>query len=285
MPSISVRGLHKSFPRRDGSPLQVLHDFSFEVDDAEFVCLLGPSGCGKSTTLDILSGLTTRDHGEVLVDGESGKHDAVFGYVFQSPRLLNWRTVRANLEFALSARQLPKKQWNGRIDQYLSLVGLADFADVFPLALSGGMQQRTAIARALVIEPDVLLMDEPFSSLDELTARRLRRELTDIWQASRRTIVFVTHNALEAAFLADRVYVTSPRPASLIGSLEVEVPRPRRPDDPRLIDVQHDIIRLLERGGVQVDDARVLDDREVPDEGEAPGEMVQAGTTQQRGER
>lgn len=245
MARVEISGLCKTYTKEDGSPLEVLRDLSIRVDEGEFICILGPSGSGKSTTLDILSGLTTKDSGRVEVTGARGG-DVTSGYVFQRPRLLNWRTVRANLEFALQARDVPHQEWEDRIATELALVGLSDFADAYPLTLSGGMQQRTAIARALVIEPDLLLMDEPFSSLDELTARHLRTELLRIWEKLGQTIIFVTHNALEAAYLADRIYIVGQRPASVIGELSVDVPRPRRADDPRLIEVQTRIIEVLE---------------------------------------
>ena len=249
MARVSIRGLGKTYVKEDGTPLPVLQGMSLEVGEGEFVCILGPSGCGKSTTLDILAGLTTKDTGAVEVTGASSD-EVTTAYVFQRPRLLNWRTVAQNLEFALRARGVPEREWPPRIQAQLSLVGLADFADAFPLTLSGGMQQRTAIARALVISPDLLLMDEPFSSLDELTARHLRTELLRIWDELGQTIIFVTHNALEAAYLADRIYVVGPRPASVIGELSVDVPRPRRPDDPRLVEIQRHIIQTLETAAV-----------------------------------
>lgn len=254
MPSIELRNLGKSFRMRDSSWLHVLDDLTLDVRDGEFVCLLGPSGCGKSTTLDILADLTEADSGEVLVDGTPGTDDMTFGYVFQQPRLLNWRTVRQNLEFALKAHGVPRGQQAERIERHLALVGLDDFADAFPLTLSGGMRQRVALIRALVIEPDFLLMDEPFSSLDELTARRLRAELLALWDRSKKTVIFVTHNALEAAFLADRIYLVSRRPATLVESVAVDVPRPRRPDDPRLLEIQQHVIAILERSGIAAGD-------------------------------
>jgi NitT/TauT family transport system ATP-binding protein len=254
MPHIEIRDLHKTYIKRDGTPLPVLRNLSLDVKDGEFVCLLGPSGCGKSTTLDILAGLTRKDAGEVLVNGTADTNAAVFGYVFQRPRLLNWRTVRQNLAFALSAHRIPRSEWEERISRYLTMAGLEDFADAFPLTLSGGMQQRVALVRALVIEPDVLLMDEPFSSLDELTARRLRAELLTLWRRTEKTVLFVTHNALEAAFLSDRIYIVSNRPASLVDTVAVEVPRPRKQDDPRLIEVQKRVISVLEESGGMEDE-------------------------------
>jgi NitT/TauT family transport system ATP-binding protein len=246
MATIQLQGLTKSFPRpAGGGRLPVLDDFNLEIADRDFVCLLGPSGCGKSTTLDVLAGLTAPDAGRVAVDGSEGWKGLTCGYVFQRPRLLNWRTVRQNLEFALAGRRTAKKEWAARVDRYLDLVGLTDFADSFPLSLSGGMQQRVALARALVIEPDVLLMDEPFSSLDELTARRLRMELLDIVERQRTTVLFVTHNAMEAAFLGQRICVVSQRPARVLEEFVVPAVRPRSPEDPALVAVQRRVLGLL----------------------------------------
>ncbi len=245
MGQLRIKGLSKAFRRRDGSVLPVLENVNMEVWDGEFVCLLGPSGSGKSTTLNILAGLVDPDGGSVTADGDDQDGRVRFGYVFQQPRLLNWKTARANLEFALSAYPLSRDQVRPRTDRYLRLVGLEDFADEYPLQLSGGMRQRLAIARALVIEPAVLLMDEPFSGLDELTARTMRVELLRIWHRERRTILFVTHNPLEAAYLADRVYVVSARPATIVNEVPVTIPRPRDIDEPGLIPIQKRILGSL----------------------------------------
>lgn len=247
MATIELNNLRKAYPTRSGKGvLQVLQDFSLTIEDGEFVCLLGPSGCGKSTTLDVLAGLTIPDSGTVNVGGSAGWEGLTFGYVFQRPRLLNWRTVRQNLEFALAGQGSPRKTWRAKTDEYLQLVGLADFADAYPLSLSGGMQQRVSLARALVIEPDVLLMDEPFSNLDELTARRLRLELLEIVSQQETTVLFVTHNALEAAFLGDRICVLSSRPARVINEFHVPVGRPRSPEDPALVAIQAKVLTMLE---------------------------------------
>lgn len=246
MAEIDIRDLDKTYTGPDGEPLPVLRGMNLYVPDREFVCVLGPSGSGKSTTLDVLAGLTSYDSGKIEVDGSTDLSGFKFGYVFQRPRLLNWRTVKQNLLFALKAEGEPRSVWDERVEKYLDLVGLTQFADAFPLTLSGGMQQRVAIARALVIEPDVLLMDEPFSSLDELTARHLRTELLRIWGDQRKTVIFVTHNALEAAFLSDRIYTVSARPASVVDEIEVDIERPRTPDDARLVAIQQRIISQLE---------------------------------------
>jgi ABC-type nitrate/sulfonate/bicarbonate transport system ATPase subunit len=245
MARVQIEGLTKTFQRRDGGRLPVLHNLDIRAEDGQFVCLLGPSGSGKSTTLHILAQLVEPDSGTITVDGGLGYRQVTYGYVFQRPRLLNWKTVRENLHFALSGSRIPRNEWKDRADHYLRLVGLEQFADEYPLQLSGGMQQRAAIARALVIEPDVLLMDEPFSSLDELTARQMRVELLRIWQRERRTIFFVTHNALEAVYLADRVYVVSARPATVIREVPIAIPRPRDMDDVVLIPLQKGILQAL----------------------------------------
>jgi NitT/TauT family transport system ATP-binding protein len=245
MAEVAVKALCKSFTRRDGSLLPTLNSLDMDAGDGEFVCLVGPSGSGKSTTLHILAGLTEPDAGEITVNCKSSRGPVRFGYVFQHPRLLNWKTVRDNLYFVLGAAGVTRQEWRDRADHYLNLVGLAPFSDEYPLRLSGGMQQRVAIARALVIEPDVLLMDEPFSSLDELTARQMRVGLLRIWQQERRTIFFVTHNALEAAYLADRIYVLSNRPATVLDEVRVELRRPRDIDDGDLIPVQKRLLVTL----------------------------------------
>ncbi len=245
MATVAMKNLHKSFQLQDGRKLLVLNGLTCEAEDGEFVCLLGPSGCGKSTTLDLLAGLTERDEGKILINGRPDFQGCTFAFVFQKPRLLNWKTVRENVYFALQAHGVPRGQWRERADRYLRLVGLEQFADEYPPTLSGGMQQRTALARALAIEPDVLLMDEPFSSLDELTARTMRLELLRIWRQERKTVFFVTHNALEALFLADKVYLLSPRPASVVRTVMVSVPRPREMEDPELARIHKGVIATL----------------------------------------
>ncbi|MBI3076892.1 MAG: ABC transporter ATP-binding protein [Deltaproteobacteria bacterium] len=233
MPKIQIANLTKSFSRQDGSTLRVLDGVTFHAEENEFCCLLGVSGCGKSTVLNILAGLVPPDAGEIRLDGQGlDTHRTRGGYVFHRP-------------FALKAHGVPHGEWGARVDHYIQLVGLQQFDREFPLALSGGMQQRVAIARALVIDPDVLLMDEPFSNLDELTARGLRRELLRIWREERKTVLFVTHNALEAVYLADRIVLFTNRPARVMRELVVDVPRERELEDPRLIKLQKEIVAAL----------------------------------------
>ena len=242
--AIEVRGLRKTFPGENGHRLTVLDNLSLSIRGGEFVCVVGPSGCGKSTILHTIAGIATEDAGKILIDGQDHLL-ARTGYVFQEPRLLNWRTATENIAFAARAAGLDARDTRTRVQKYLEMVGLADFANAYPLTLSGGMQQRVAIARALVIRPQVLLMDEPFSSLDELTARRMRSELLRLWEEERHTVVFVTHNALEAVYLADRIYVLSARPARILREVVVDVARPRDFEDPMVLKLQREIIATL----------------------------------------
>jgi ABC-type nitrate/sulfonate/bicarbonate transport system ATPase subunit len=251
-PMIVVKNLDKDFPPGDGGHgWKALDSVSLSVNAGEFVAILGPSGCGKSTLLNILAGLESDFKGEVLVHGYPVGRDAGrkvrVAYLFQEPRLLLWRTVRGNVEFGLEAAGFPRGEWGSRADEWMRLVGLKDFADFYPLQLSGGMQQRAAIARAFAVEPEVLLMDEPFSALDELTARRLRQELLALWETHRRTVVFVTHNSVEAAFLADRIMIMKRGPASTICD---EIPlnhlkRPRSYDSEVQFETQREVVRRL----------------------------------------
>ena len=243
---IQIRNLSKLFPKAGEGSLTVLERLSFDVAEREFVALLGPSGCGKSTLLNILAGLETSTDGEVLVDGTRPGHDRpAFGLVFQEPRLLNWRTVRQNLLFPLEHVGLPEAEAEARVSRYLKLVGLEGFEMYHPLQLSGGMQMRVAIARALAIEPEVLLMDEPFSSLDAITARKMREELIRIWQEAERTVIFVTHDIEEAVFLSTRVLIVTPRPARLFAEVPVTVRYPRHPEDDSLFMVEKQVVRTF----------------------------------------
>ena len=223
MAQIKVSGVEKRFDG-DGAArgLHALGPIHFEIADREFVCLIGPSGCGKSTLLNILARLMPPTRGEIVIDGRQLTAAAVpapevrIAYVFQEPRLLPWLTVRENIEFALRSYAVPAARWSEIVEDHVRLVGLVGFADAYPGKLSGGMRQRAAIARALAIDPSILLMDEPFSGLDELTARTMREELLRIWSNSRKTVLFVTHNSFEAFYLADRVLVMARRPGCII---------------------------------------------------------------------
>ena len=246
MAEITIANLDKVYhSQAHATGLQALERVSFDVADQEFVCILGPSGCGKSTILNILSGLDNTFQGEIRVAGRplGSGHGVRIGYVFQEPRLLPWLTVADNLRFALECEGIPRADWEARLARYLGLVGLGGFERAYPHQLSGGMQQRASIARSFAVEPDVLLMDEPFSGLDEITARRLRKELLRIWSATQKTILFVTHNCYEATFLADRILLMTSRPGRVYEEVAVDLPRPRDYDDPQLFAVNAGIVR------------------------------------------
>jgi NitT/TauT family transport system ATP-binding protein len=215
------------FPDGNGG-LHVLDDISFAVPNEQFVCILGPSGSGKSTLLRVLAGLLPPSSGQVFYSGEAltGPRREI-GLVFQKANLMPWRTVLENITLPLELQEFPRGDTRQRAQQLVHLVGLDGFEAALPRDLSGGMAQRVAIARALVHDPGVLLMDEPFGSLDALTRERMGDELLRIWQARRKTVVMVTHAIPESIYLADRVLVLSPRPGKLRLDLKIDLPRPR----------------------------------------------------------
>ncbi len=221
----------KTYPSGAG-PVTALHDVSLQIAPGEFVALIGPSGCGKSTLMRLIGDLEQPTTGVVSVGGktpEQARRDRDYGIVFQAPVLYEWRTIRKNVELPLEIMGRPAVQRRARSQSLLQLVGLSDFGDAYPHQLSGGMQQRAAIARALSFEPSILLMDEPFGALDEITRERLQLELLSIWSsaAERPTVIFVTHSIPEAVFLADRVVVMSPRPGRVQRIITIDLPRPR----------------------------------------------------------
>jgi ABC-type nitrate/sulfonate/bicarbonate transport system ATPase subunit len=228
--SIQLHDVHKAFGER-----VVLDGLSLTVEPGELVALVGPSGCGKTTILNAVAGLEPVDAGEVRVGA------ARLGVVFQQPRLLDWISARENVLLAARAAGIG----GARVDELLHAVGLADHAGAFPQTLSGGQRQRVAIARAFVVEPEVVLLDEPFSALDELTARRLRLLLQELWLDGSRTGLLVTHNPLEAALLADRILVLGDRPAEIVVEHVVEAERPRSPEDEALFALHREIVGAL----------------------------------------
>ena len=243
MHPICIEKLSLSFADRAGGRLPVLDNISFDVAPGEFVSLLGPSGCGKSTLLNIAAGLIAPDAGALRVGDIEIRADNLVqpprvGYVFQSPRLLNWLTVAENIHLVLEAAGTPRERWDGIIDRYLGMVGLRDVRDKRPLELSGGMQHRVALVRALAIEPQIILMDEPLGALDAITAHRVRQDLVRLWEASGATVLYVTHNIAEAVELSDRVLLLYERPTSVYRDVRIEVARPRLHADPRLVELQ-----------------------------------------------
>ena len=246
MNAVVVKNLSKRFTAPGGeSRFTVLDGVSLTVREGQFVSIVGPSGCGKSTLLNIIAGIEGYDEGSVTVSPRSGVANPAprIGYVFQSPRLLNWLTVQDNIRFVLEAQNVPRERWHERAARHLEMVGLAGQERNYPLNLSGGMQQRVAIARALAIEPDILLMDEPFSHLDAITARKMRFDLMEILARAKPTILFVTHDLAEAVFLSDHIYMMDTRPARIFKEVPVDVPRPRKPEDSTILDLEKTLVR------------------------------------------
>ena len=229
--AVTIRNLTKRFTTQDGGRLNVLDDVSFEVGQNEFICILGPSGCGKSTILNILCGLEAPTSGNTSVVNATSSRRPALGYVFQEPRLLPWMTVENNLRFILRSQSFSEHDVSTRVEAALMEVGLTEFATAYPHQLSGGMQARVSIARALASDPDILLMDEPFSSLDELTGRSMRKLFLQLWEQRKKTILFVTHNMFEATFLADRIVIMSARPGRIYKIIKNPLPRPRDYED------------------------------------------------------
>lgn len=240
------------YATRRGGQVTALANTSLQARSGEFLTIVGPSGCGKTTLLNIVSGLVAPTTGDVLVNGRRGASEGNIGMVFQEPTLLLWRTVLQNVLLPVEIRRLPVAQYEPRARELIAALGLDGFERAYPHELSGGMQQRVAIARSLIIDPPLLLMDEPFSALDAFTRDRLNVELLELWARSRKTVLFVTHNIGEAVFLADRVIVMATRPGRVIADIEVKLSRPRSLDI--LTSVEYvryiaEIRRVLQDGG------------------------------------
>ncbi len=233
MASIEVRNVSKVFQLPETS-LTALEDLSFEVGDREFVALIGPSGCGKSTVLRLIADILQPTSGEILIHGvppAEARRQQLYSFVFQDPVMLPWRSVVKNVELPLEIIGNPRrKMFDHRPAELLRLVGLDGFENASPDQLSGGMKQRAAIARALLLNPKVLLMDEPFGALDEITRDRMNLELLRIWRETDAAVLFVTHSIDEAVFLAYRVVVLSPRPGRVAADVKIDIPRPRTLD-------------------------------------------------------
>jgi len=223
-----VQEAEKWFRREDGQPFKIIDRLSFEAREGSVTVLIGPSGCGKSTLLNSIVGLERLDRGELrFVKNGRSQGRPLIGYVFQSPRLLPWRTIGENIGLALKGAGVAREQWPARAHRYLELVGLEEYINQFPLYLSGGQRQRVGLARALAIESDLVLMDEPFASVDELTARQLRQTTRRLCEQLHRTVLFVTHNLAEAAYMSDFVVTLTRRPAKLDAYVSNPLPSPR----------------------------------------------------------
>lgn len=226
---IEVRDLTKAYPLRTGM-VTAVDRVSFGVKSGEFVALLGPSGCGKSTILNTIAGLLLKSAGEIRIDGTPTSPDRInpkVGYVFQRDTVFPWRTVEANIRYGLELRGTRPEEIAQRTSRAVTQAGLSDFAHAFPSALSGGMRQRVALMRTLILEPEILLMDEPFGALDTHTKLEMHRILLDIWERQHQTVLFVTHDLSEALTLADRIILLSARPGRIKEMFDVDLPRPR----------------------------------------------------------
>ncbi len=240
---VSVRNVGMTF-NTDGNEVSVLNNISLDIREGEFVCLLGPSGCGKSTLLNIVAGFLNPTEGEVIIQGEPVKGpDPRRIFVFQERGVFPWLTVEGNIGFGLF--KLSKQERVKRIAHYVQLVGLKGFEHAYPSELSGGMKQRLEVARALAVNPDVLYLDEPFGALDSITRLIMRGELLRIWEAERKTILFVTHDIEESVQLADRVVVMSARPAVIRRIVEIDMPHPRDLSSPRYIEFRDGILEEI----------------------------------------
>ena len=227
---VRLDGVGKTFQLADGSSTVALSGIDLSIGRGEFVSLIGPSGCGKSTLLRLIGDLTHPSTGSVTVNGKSATQARLgrdYGMVFQAPVLFEWRTVEDNVKLPLELSGMGRAERSARASEMLALVDLVDFARHHPYQLSGGMQQRVAIARALAFAPDILLMDEPFGALDEMTRERMNSEVLRIWEQTGITVVFVTHSIPEAVFLSSRVVVMSPRPGRITRVVDIDLPRPR----------------------------------------------------------
>lgn len=230
---IKMEKIGMTYQTNTDTDVTALTNVTVNIQKGEFVSLLGPSGCGKTTLLRIIADLLQPTSGTISVGGETPKQARLkrkYGIVFQGGVLYDWRTVKKNIMLPLEIMRMSKAECEDRADKMLELVGLTDFSRHYPRQLSGGMQQRVGIARALAVQPEILLMDEPFSALDEFTREKLHMDLLRIWRKTNKTIVFVTHNIQEAVFLSDRVCVLSPHPGRISAMIDIDLPRPRTMD-------------------------------------------------------
>ena len=252
-PVISASGLDLTFQTGDG-PVQALKDVSLEIDKGDFVSFIGPSGCGKTTFLRVIAGLEHPTGGEISVNGMSpdeARRSRAYGYVFQAAGLYPWRTIAGNIRLPLEIMGFSRAEQAERVEKVLQLVDLAGFGKKFPWQLSGGMQQRASIARALAFDADILLMDEPFGALDEIVRDHLNEQLLALWARTEKTIGFVTHSIPEAVYLSTKIVVMSPRPGRITDVIESPLPK-ERPldirDTPEFLEIAHRVREGLRAG-------------------------------------
>ena len=283
VPVVRVAGVDKTFSRGGLAVTRALEGINLDVAAGEFISLIGPSGCGKSTLLRIVADLTAPSGGTVSVNGKpaaQARRDRDYGMVFQAPVLFDWRTVQDNVELPLEILGWKAERRAARAREMLDLVELGEFTKHHPFQLSGGMQQRVAIARALAFAPSILLMDEPFGALDEMTRERMNSEVLRIWEQTGTTILFVTHSIPEAVFLSSRVVVMSARPGRITNVIDVDLARPRTDDSretARYFELVTEVREALRAGGHALDDSGALDGRSPDDARERSGVEDQIG--------
>lgn len=249
---LELRNLNKEIPRPDRDPFVIFKNINLSVHDGEFVSIIGPSGCGKTTMLRVTNGLLPRSGGQIFIDGQSAEeldNELLMGFVFQGASLLPWRTSLKNILLGLEGRSAHPKEAEQTARKYLDLVGLSGFENHYPHELSGGMQQRVNLARALAVNPRILLMDEPFAALDAQTRSFMQLELLRIWRETKKTVIFVTHMIAEAILLSDRVVVFSHRPGTIRSEFKVPLPRPRSMDmkaDPKFLELENVLWKQIE---------------------------------------
>lgn len=251
--AIQINEIHKRFPQIGAPDIVVLDNINLTFNPGEFISLIGPSGCGKSTLLRLIAGLVQADAGTLTLDGEKIRGPGYErGLVFQDPTLFPWKTIYENVAFGLRSRRVYKKEKHC-IPEYIKLVGLAGFEKAYPHHLSGGMAQRAALARALVNNPKVLLLDEPLGALDAFTRMNMQDEILKIWENRGMTTVMVTHDVDEAIYMADRIVVMSARPAKIEELIAVSIGRPRQRDTPDFLDLRTKILQILHYAGKRED--------------------------------
>ncbi|NLV58848.1 MAG: ABC transporter ATP-binding protein [Clostridiales bacterium] len=259
---LRAKSITKSFESDRGERTLVIDGISMDIAEKEMVAVLGPSGCGKSTLMKILCGIQSATSGSVELDGVDYGRELPrsilrkFGFVFQGDNLLQWRTAEGNLRFILETMHLKGPQWRKRVDEMLEIVGLLQYRKVYPHELSGGMKQRVGIARALVHNPEILLMDQPFGALDAITRRMLTFETLNIWKETQKTIIMITNNVEEALLLASRVFIFSPLPARVLHEVAIDIPYEKRDGDvvstPRFLELKkhlNELVRSTMAGG------------------------------------
>lgn len=243
---IQIRKLRKVYST-PGRRVHALEDINLDIQDGEFLCFVGLSGCGKTTLLNILAGFVEITSGEILLDGKPLNTDYDKGVVFQEYALFPWLTALKNVEYGLKIRKVPEKEREEIARKYLKLVRLEEFADFFPHNLSGGMRQRVAVARAMAYDPNILLMDEPFGALDAQTREDLQELTVDVWQKTKKTILYVTHNLSEAVYMGQRIVVFIPKPGRIVEIVPITLQRPRDALSREFIEIQRNINQLIRK--------------------------------------